>query len=510
MKATSTLVRPALHHTAHITSKMNAAHSHKSGKYSSLAVEEMISANPHRLPEIARDPFKVLRDAEAMRIKALNPFLVSIQEEYASDQTPTKSPQSQSARSRSQDKSHAEASPQSARSAGSLQSPNRSSSSTDKPPAEVEPNELTLTYLKTLQKAEDFARRGILRTEFKTFSSIHRLWLAFMKIVERYIFDVIDIVDREKDSRKGDQMEESEARKRLAAQKEHHYRIAKRKEDIRPDCPLITAGKRVHLDPKHVDGMAVELRWRGGIYAALYAMAFDEDNQLIGIASTTEVLRGAQSSVAVNFIPSLPGAPSLSIGGSTYCLFVILGNLSVRTKRLCFAVFNTAYPGASLGEMHRSWLTLREVTQTSNGNSVKDIYSCGLENGGPNTCVVLASLMRHHTRESAWQFACHNEPYIWTPTPAKLAASLTLAAKDPFEALEQQLTSAYERLASYWIMNFWEDVQRRTLVALQQDSAHDLWGAMSAEMTSLIQARERRRANRNRGSVAVVLGDKLV
>lgn len=322
--------------------------------------------------------------------------------------------------------------------------------------ADVVPNELTLTYLKVLQRSEDYNRRAVDHDRTRFMNATSKPWRQLNDHVADILQQFQMINDTETDDREEVVDEEQHARSSLVRACVASHAAAKRHEDVRPTCPIIASGQRVHLDPSAAQGIVAEVRWRGGADPMFTAIVLDENSKAIGVASPTDIVKGPESTIAIRQFGALSGAVALGAGGSRDCFQICLNNLHKRAHRVVIALL--CRRGAdTLNGLQRCWLTLHEQGVGA-GEKSKELYACRGLDSGPYGAIVLASLTRRTS--DVWLFGCLNEAFVTPLSPPRLVSLLATYFQDPVACFYQHLSDVRERVIGQY-MALAEDAARR-------------------------------------------------
>ena len=149
-----------------------------------------------------------------------------------------------------------------------------------------------------------------------------------------------------------------------------------------------------------------------------------------------------------------------SIGGKRDCYSVRLSTLHQKAVRLHFVAFRHPTGDDMLG-YKRCWFTLYRPAK-GRQDTMKELYACHVADGGPFSCVLMATLTRRTS--DVWLFGCNNEKFVGVPSPQKLVP--ILAPLDPVEAFDAAILSARGRLCHAYVAMMEENVRR--LLAIQE------------------------------------------
>lgn len=487
-------------------------------------IEQMLSNRPHHLPDIARDPLFQLR-ARPPEVSCVNPYSPPLPRlpngprsaclaENGKGSSPTAAGTASEGngvdggtQNENAQRGHGngDREPTSASDAGEAaeKGNGHQPAATGDDAATlrvIAPSELTLTYLKVLQKSEDYNRRVLIRNELQAVTSIARLWAAFTAAVNAFLGKLEELAKLERERRDGITRDEDNARGALLKFRDQGYRVAKRNEDIRPLCPVLGNGNSVLLEPEIANSLLLEFRWRGGVDLLSSIMVFDDSDRLMVLGSRTEVAKGPHGNVCIKWFGDPNGGRDLGIGGSRDTFHLVLANLPSKARRVVIACFNGTYPGAPLAALSRLWLTLRvppagEVLSMKTP-STRELYACGYPAGGPASCLVVASLVRK--THDTWQFACNNEPFMQMTTAVKLASHLSAFVNDRLAGLNAEMQGSFERLVLLCLSTF-EDGFRRTLVLTELSEREALRHAMTPSHSFVDSRRATLERRRTRG-----------
>jgi hypothetical protein len=327
---------------------------------------------------------------------------------------------------------------------------------------EGKPNELTRTYLNVLQHSENYNRRGVIQSRARTMASVKGPWdklNAFVAgILQRYEQVGLDHQDG------ADDIDEQQARllTHIVKLSDASLATARRHEDVRPTCPLIATGQTVHLDPACVDGMLMEIRWRGGIDIAIFALVFDDQGKHIGTASQTELIKGPESTFAVRHFGRDCDEAVLGTGSSRDSFQLCLANLPKKAHRVVFAALRGQHPGEYFHGLQRCWLTMYQ----QHGDATKQQYACRIADGGPFAAMAMACVVKRSQRQ--WLFQALNDTFAQVASTHRLGSWLSLGLADPQASLNAQLEFSRTRLCLQYEMLI-EDASRRALVIEEAD-----------------------------------------
>jgi hypothetical protein len=325
-------------------------------------------------------------------------------------------------------------------------------------------NELTRTYLKVLQRSEDYSRRTLQKDRDRSMKNAERPWRRLNEHVLHVLSQFDNVKHTETAARKKLNDEESRARESLHSSEAHSRTDAKRHEDIRPTCPLINDGQSVHLDPKHANAMTVELRWRGGSDIDLHFFLFDESDRLISVGSRSDIVRGMDSTVGIRQVSAVNATP-LGTGGSRTCFQVHLVNLTAKCHRVALVGFAKGKQ-EHLRDMTRTWLTLFETGKNASHLS-KEVYACSGLDGGNFSAFALGSLTRR--TGNVWIFGCRRECILGGFRPLDLAPRIPLLFKNASEFASVHFGMSREVLINQAMAPL-EDAPRQ-LITLEEDEA---------------------------------------
>lgn len=301
--------------------------------------------------------------------------------------------------------------------------------------------ELTSTYLRVLQRSEDYSRRSLERhrTEALDFMSVpyRRLLTDSTKAFEeRDTFVKTEAAER--------QAVEQDERRTVAGvhkQCEVAYQAAKRHEEIQPLCPAITPGQRTHIDPGMLNGLIAELRWRGAIDFTAVAYVYDDRGQLMSYGSPTDIVKGPDSKVAIRyFASSFAGGVSVkSFGGARVTFQMILPNLPSRAKQVVFCAFATPI-GSPLTELSRCWLSLLSPEKPP-----RELFTVNVGKGSAEEAGLVMAAVEKRTA-NVWQFVSINQRLSLVTSVPKCGALVNALASDPLSGVsEHELPYVWDR-----------------------------------------------------------------
>jgi hypothetical protein len=333
-------------------------------------------------------------------------------------------------------------SPQHAATARTTNEADAAPSSSDPPTFRV--NELTLTYLKVLQRSEDYNRRSIMQDRSRGLKAAEKPWKKYNEFVAEIIAKFRDVYAQEKALRLRQADDEEKQRQHMHRLADQSHATAKRHEDIRPSCPLIANGQQVHLDPQHAYGLTVELRWRGGCDVDLHFFTYDEADRPITVGSKTDIIRGTEGSIGIRQIAA-SDAFTLGTGGSRSCFQLNLANLQARTARIVVVAL-AAGRQQQLKSLSRSWLTLYD-TGKNPSKLGQELYASGCLEGGTFSGIVTCSFTRR--TGNVWIYKCINESLMSGIPPGKLGPMLPLLFRSNAEFQALHFAVSRERLIGY-------------------------------------------------------------